>query len=560
MSPDQACKPWFESDPDLFGKQEKILKHAGFQLDQSALEKEGRLRFRGFSKADPARELLVDFPQAFPSSAPKILSLPPSKLLARHHRIDTHQLCLFGFNETRWSATLSVADALAEAEALIAQFKDGGATFENEAPEPITRLVPYVPEAAILVPPPLSTFNGFAQLKHLTGHFRGKFIHEGDLKLETRGRGILLDATFGEKTISCSAPFSQYFGNQGKEFRGDWFFLPEQPTQEGLPDVFKKCFQQCKGYKKADFYWIGLIFAEETGSTAKTRLTWLIARANSQGKFHLIRTFPYIQGERYARVPGLEGLEQKRVAIVGCGSLGSKIASNLTASGVNHFRLIDYDYFEPNNSVRHELGVECFGLNKERALLTRLCSLNPAAAANSACVAFQVGGVNHFSGEQVFYTLIKDSDLIVDATGLHPVTHFLNTLAFELKIPLLVATVTNGAWSGEIVQVIPGKTPCWVCWLDQYFDNQPPSAPEPPGGIFAPGCEQPTFTGTTYDLGIVANLATSMCVQTLLPEHEDLDAANNYIRWSRKNKNGKPHFVIETLSTNAHKDCWCQAP
>jgi integrative and conjugative element protein (TIGR02256 family) len=45
------------------------------------------------------------------------------------------------------------------------------------------------------------------------------------------------------------------------------------------------------------------------------------------------------------------------------------------------------------------------------------------------------------------------------------------------------------------------------------------------GELFAPGCDQPTFTGTSYDLGIVAGLATSMCVEMLLPQREQADFA-----------------------------------
>jgi uncharacterized protein YcgL (UPF0745 family) len=126
-----------------------------------------------------------------------------------------------------WSATLSVADALTEAEKLISEFKDGNATLENQPPEPITRSIPYVPETAIFVPPPISMFNNFAQLKSLTGKFSGKFIHETGLKNGTRGRGIILTANFGEERLDCPGPFSSYFGTSGKPINGDWFYLKD---------------------------------------------------------------------------------------------------------------------------------------------------------------------------------------------------------------------------------------------------------------------------------------------------------------------------------------------
>jgi hypothetical protein len=278
MSADRGCQTWFEKYPHLFKIQTDILKSAGFELIQDVLRQEGRIQFVGRSKVEPGRQLIVAFPQAFPSSAPKIYDTTASKLLLRHHRIDSRQLCLFGFNENRWNATRSVGDALAEAEELISEFKDGNPLLENQSPEPITRAIPYAPETAILVPPPISTFNGFAQLKLPTGNFFGRFIHEVNQKNETRGRGIIFEANFGDKKFVCPQPFSNFLGNSGKEIHGDWFYLQNPPTQEGLSDILKNSFRQCKGIKKAEFYWIALIFPEESANSKQSRLTWLVAR------------------------------------------------------------------------------------------------------------------------------------------------------------------------------------------------------------------------------------------------------------------------------------------
>jgi molybdopterin/thiamine biosynthesis adenylyltransferase len=278
-------------------------------------------------------------------------------------------------------------------------------------------------------------------------------------------------------------------------------------------------------------------------------LDFSIARSNAP---HAPR---YVQSERYSRIPGLEGLEEKTVTILGCGSLGSKIAANLAATGINRFHLVDFDHFEPGNAVRHELGVESFGLPKAFALLKRLSSLNPLVAINSDYLLFSATSVAPFEHEQTFFNFVKKSHLIIDATALHSASHFVNKLSFELGVPALYASVTNGAWGGEIVRAVPGKTPCWMCWLDQYYENEPPSAPDQTAEVFAPGCDQPTFTGTTYDLGFVASLATSMAVETLLPDKLQTDFSKNYILWSGKDKSGKPLFLTEMLSTSTRPGC-----
>jgi hypothetical protein len=65
-------------------------------------------------------------------------------------------------------------------------------------------------------------------------------------------------------------------------------------------------------------------------------------------------------------------LAQKKVGIVGCGALGSKIAASLARSGVCDFLLVDDDIFTPANLIRHELDVESLGAHKAEALAARL--------------------------------------------------------------------------------------------------------------------------------------------------------------------------------------------
>jgi molybdopterin/thiamine biosynthesis adenylyltransferase/ubiquitin-protein ligase len=49
-------------------------------------------------------------------------------------------------------------------------------------------------------------------------------------------------------------------------------------------------------------------------------------------------------------------LADKKVAVIGCGSVGGNIAVNLAKSGVGELHLFDYDRFYPENMYRHVLG------------------------------------------------------------------------------------------------------------------------------------------------------------------------------------------------------------
>jgi hypothetical protein len=75
-------------------------------------------------------------------------------------------------------------------------------------------------------------------------------------------------------------------------------------------------------------------------------------------------------------------------------------------------------------------------------------------------------------------------------------------------------------------------------------------------GVFAPGCDQPTFTGTTYETGMVANLAAWVAVETLLADKPGRqDYRGDYLRWTGRDSDGVPAPSTEVLQTIVAEDC-----
>ena len=261
-------------------------------------------------------------------------------------------------------------------------------------------------------------------------------------------------------------------------------------------------------------------------------------------------------GGRAARIPGLSSLVDKTIVFVGCGSLGSKVAASLAATGVNHFGLIDFDFLEPDNAVRHESGVNLFGFPKVLALHNRLFELNPQVLDHTKMLQMVIGGTNDMGKEKELQELLAQASLVVDTTGDHGVSRFLNDICAELNVPQVYASVSNGAWGGEVVRVIPGRTACWMCWLAQYEYSRPSAEPAPDAGVFAPGCDQPTFTGTSYDLNVVAGLASSLAVDTLLIDDSGRKHyEGDYIRWQMRNPEGQFLPTTAVLPTDKRKPC-----
>lgn len=70
-------------------------------------------------------------------------------------------------------------------------------------------------------------------------------------------------------------------------------------------------------------------------------------------------------------------LREARVAVLGCGSLGSTIAMMMARAGVGHLLLVDPERMESANAGRHLLGIESLGEDKAAATKRRILSELP---------------------------------------------------------------------------------------------------------------------------------------------------------------------------------------
>lgn len=73
----------------------------------------------------------------------------------------------------------------------------------------------------------------------------------------------------------------------------------------------------------------------------------------------------------------VEKLQQAKVAVVGCGGLGSNIAMELTRAGIGSLHLIDFDRVELSNLNRQQYFLEDVGSYKVEALAKYLQRINP---------------------------------------------------------------------------------------------------------------------------------------------------------------------------------------
>ena len=167
--------------------------------------------------------------------------------------------------------------------------------------------------------------------------------------------------------------------------------------------------------------------------------------------------------DRYSRqtlFPGIgeEGqqkLGSSRVVIIGCGALGTIIATSLVRAGVGKVRIIDRDFIEYHNLQRQVL----FSEEDIKAELPKAIAAEKHLKKVNSSVEIEgvVSDVNYTNIER----LVTGADLILDGLDNLETRFLINDVSLKHKIPW----VYGGAISsyGMTMNIIPHETPCFRC-------------------------------------------------------------------------------------------------
>lgn len=173
---------------------------------------------------------------------------------------------------------------------------------------------------------------------------------------------------------------------------------------------------------------------------------------------HSIIEYEVIESEEHAhasRLPtGFLSLAEKTVAIVGLGSVGSKIAVSLARSGVGNFVLVDDDIFLPENLVRHQLMWTEVGFAKVKAVADAIQKVAPRAKV----ITRQQRLAGQENSEIVASTFdkIRAADLVIDATANPQVWVVAAAVSQRAKTPLLWGELFAGGIGAHMARSVPG--------------------------------------------------------------------------------------------------------
>lgn len=152
-----------------------------------------------------------------------------------------------------------------------------------------------------------------------------------------------------------------------------------------------------------------------------------------------------------------EAMAGKTVALVGCGSVGSKVAASLARAGVGSFVLVDGDILYPGNIIRNDLDQRSIGLNKPDAVKARIQEINPFS--NVSVRRVLMGGQESSASTEAALQSIAKCDVIIDATADATIFNLCAAVARSQCKPLVWGEVFAGGVGGIVARARPNFDP-----------------------------------------------------------------------------------------------------
>lgn len=218
-----------------------------------------------------------------------------------------------------------------------------------------------------------------------------------------------------------------------------------------------------------------------------------------------------------ARLHGLfeaDWLAERYVAVIGLGTGGSMVATQLARCGVGKMRLVDFDRLEVHNIARHVCGLRDIGRFKTRAMRDLLLDISPY-------IQVETYEANILTDQDVLAQVINGCDLVVAATDSEQSKIAINRACWPRGIPVVYGAAYNRAFGGDIFRALPPDGACYDCFQEivtEYFGPPPAAATD-----FSIGYQDPSRMadliaepGLGLDVGVIALLMARMSLMTLL--------------------------------------------
>lgn len=375
-------------------------------------------------------------------------------------------------------------------------------------------------------------------------------IHDGEGGLlraarSTRGQAVLVRGLTGTRRADdiTVAVLGLWGAFDGERLTGWWARGDALHWDDGLPGIARQVERAITRHHKITRKAIWAEPRPLLGYASPSRYPgvtdWLfISRGQYGGR--ALGVVEHVTPESFrVRAPYAEQLADKRVAIIGCGSLGWPVAVGLARAGVRWFALYDADRLYPGNLARLGAGLGQTAQFKVDALRAEL-----AQVASGMFVATS----RTFVGDLVDARALvgQRPDLVIDSAADESTPLQTNTAALTLGVPAIYAWMTRGVRSARIFRIVPGRTPCYAC----VANARPASLVEERRSE----AHEFTLIGANFNIDPIAAATVRMAVRTLAGDSVDASNPDHFVM-----RVGGPAPSTEMLVFRRDPKCrWCR--
>lgn len=267
---------------------------------------------------------------------------------------------------------------------------------------------------------------------------------------------------------------------------------------------------------KQDARWAALLRGSDGG------LTLLCHFKDDDDLMSFTTVLAPFDGDR-SGVPSAD-IKEKKVGIVGLGSLGSKIAVSLGRSGVRQFELVDGDILHTGNLERHDGDWRDVGRHKAELTAHRLWLIRRDVEIGvwRSAIGAQVSSQEAADVNQA----LAFCNLIIDATANPDVFNHLAGLSLRHNRSLIWGSVYAGGVGGEMARARVDKDPSPYdirTVINQYYDTSDETPPIATGhGYDGSIGEAAPMQATDADVSVFAAHIAAFALDALI----DIEPSN----------------------------------
>ena len=210
-------------------------------------------------------------------------------------------------------------------------------------------------------------------------------------------------------------------------------------------------------------------------------------------------------------IEGQQKINDSTILIIGVGGLGSPTALYLSAAGVGHIVIADFDQVELSNLQRQIIHRTAdIGDDKVNSAKAKLLELNPNIIVTVA---------NEIMHSDNLASLIKDVDIVLDGTDNFESRFEINKVCVESQKPLISAAVIRFEGQISVFKGYEVDQPCYQCLYSEEGNGRESCVEN---GVLAPVAGLVGTMQALQAIKVLLGIGEQLCGELLLIDGLDL--------------------------------------